>query len=86
MTFRALEKIANNLSAHDRGGKGGVVPRNLPLLALFLYFIAQVEDDLPVLASQVLIRRFYYLVEERDEDQSRRERTSASIHVPTISS
>lgn len=24
MTFRALEKIANNLSAHDRGGKGEV--------------------------------------------------------------
>src|SRR6266850_498950 len=53
MTFRALEKIANDLSAHDRGGKGGVGPRDSPLLALILYFIAHVEDDLPVLAGQV---------------------------------
>jgi hypothetical protein len=56
------------------------------LLALILYFIAQVEDDLPVLAGQGLIRRFYWFVEERDEDESGRKRTSASIHVPTISS
>jgi hypothetical protein len=73
------------LSVHDRGGKGEVRPRDSPLLALILYFIAQVEDDFPVLASQSLIRRFCY-VEERDEDQSRRERVLASIHAPTISS
>ena len=41
-------------------GKVGVGPMDfdLPLLALFLYFIAQVKNELPVLASQSLIRRF----------------------------
>jgi hypothetical protein len=33
---------------------------NLPLLALILDFIAQVEDDLPVLAGQSLICRFHF--------------------------
>jgi hypothetical protein len=36
------------------------VARDLPLLALILYFIAQVEDNLPVLASQSLICRFHF--------------------------
>jgi len=38
------------------------VARDGPLLTLILYFIAQVEDDLPVLTSQSLICRFHFFV------------------------
>lgn len=52
MTFRALAKVS---MIGDQGQQ-----RDRPLLALILHFIAQVEDDLPVLTSQSLICRFHF--------------------------
>ena len=52
------------LNGHDRETKVGT-QRDSPLFALFLYFIAQIKDDLPVLTGQSLICRFHFFVEER---------------------
>lgn len=52
------------LNVHDRETKMGR-QSDSPLLALILYFIAQIEDDLPVLTGEGLICRFHFFVEER---------------------
>jgi len=56
MTFRALAKVVDSMCM--MGTKGGR-QRESPLLALILYFIAQVKDDLPVLTGQGLICRLW---------------------------
>jgi hypothetical protein len=70
MTFRALAKVTNSFEC-ARSGRGkvgwqqGRRRADSPLFALILYFIAQVEVDLPVLAGKSLICGFHYFVEER---------------------
>jgi hypothetical protein len=46
-------------------GTIGSRQKDSPLFALILYFIAQIEDDLPIFTSQGLIRRLHFFVEER---------------------
>ena len=50
---------------HKRESKYGW-GRDLPLLALIQHFIAEVEDDLPVLAGQSLICCFHFFSWRRE--------------------
>ena len=49
------------LNGHDRETKMGG-QRDSPLLALIQYFIAQIEDNLPVLTCHGLICCFHFFV------------------------
>lgn len=61
--------------------------RESPLLALILYFIAQVKDDNPVLTGQGLICRFHFFRGERNEDEDRAVGKEIGIcSAPTVSS
>jgi hypothetical protein len=62
MTFRALGRKSAVHKRETRYGWG----RDLPLLALIQHFIAEVEDDLPVLAGQSLICRFHFFSWRRE--------------------